>query len=234
MIWPLVLWLARTVVSQATKTLTGQECDSCLNNGFNHCLISQSEGLCCDRDDPFCQTKALADSFGTKLCAEFIRYNKDHSYLTCPMSSECPDGTASVLDLTSYDKESGAFSYQWDSPDLSQDGANDIHVCKSTIKTELSDSIINLDFDEVGPQTRIILFIMTKGKFEYTNRKYSIEVDSLFKKFSINGAEDEFQYYVVPNSLTRAGSYKISTWLEKVERKEETKEEDSDDSSSSG
>ena len=63
----------------------------------------------------------------------------------------------------------------------------------------MANSRINLDFDEVEGKTVVMLFIMDKGKFVFTNRKYRIESDSLFKKFSIDGSKYEYQYYVIPD-----------------------------------
>lgn len=67
---------------------------------------------------------------------------------------------------------------------------------------------------------------MDKGQFAYTNRKYRIETDSLFKKFSIDGAKYEYQYYVIPDTEAY-GAFTISAWLESTEKEpEETPEEE--------
>ena len=150
-----------------------------------------------------------------KYCAEFIGYSSEQSYLTCPASSNCPNGGNFELDLKSLNKSEGVYSYSW-KPETGDGSREPISICKSTIRTDVSNSIINLDFENIEGRATIVLFIMTKDKFKYTNRKYRIESDSLFKKFSINGWEDEYKFYVIPNKVN-GNSFKIKTWLEKAQ-----------------
>ena len=48
---------------------TGKDCTTCLSSGKNHCLLTNTQGICCDKGDPYCQTTAL--NYGKTLyCAK--------------------------------------------------------------------------------------------------------------------------------------------------------------------
>lgn len=56
------------------KTYTGKNCEDCLLEGRNHCLLKEDEGLCCDKGDSDCRD--TADKFDPKNpCAEDVDYD---------------------------------------------------------------------------------------------------------------------------------------------------------------
>lgn len=75
--------------SPLERTYTGKSCLDCMEEGRNHCLLSNFEGVCCDKGDPRCRETALNYNDG-KYCAEAVDYDRLTSYFTCPTTNRCP------------------------------------------------------------------------------------------------------------------------------------------------
>ena len=60
--------------ARTKKTYTGKNCEDCLLEGRNHCLLKSNEGLCCDKSDPVCRetTNSMDPS---NPCAEDVNYD---------------------------------------------------------------------------------------------------------------------------------------------------------------
>lgn len=92
------------------RTYTGKTCQDCLDAGRNHCLLSDYEGICCDKGDERCTQTAMTYGLGT-YCAEAVAYDKLTSFFTCPTTKRCPQGNVD-LNIDTFDTVNG-FSDSW-------------------------------------------------------------------------------------------------------------------------
>jgi len=136
----------------------------------NHCLLSNQEGVCCDKEDPECHQ--LAFSFSPdNPCAEDASFDYAASVFTCPTAERCPTGNTDLY-LNSFGIKSG-FSDSWGWFQYIA-----FSVCKFRVRTDRPGSNLLLDLRDISGENSVVVMVMLKNTFEYPQFTFEIGPDT--------------------------------------------------------
>lgn len=183
----------------------------CLEDGRNHCLVSEHVGVCCDKGDSRCGQTAKAYLNG-KFCASTFSHNRQTSYLSCPTTHQCPQ--EKEMNLGTYNKLCGTFSDSWAANQYSSNS-----ICKFRVFTDHKNVDISMKVTSIVGNSKIMVYVMSKNANYVPYKTHEVMAGTGRKFFMVRGQYMEYQVLVIPDT-TISGSFRADFCIQNVQGKQ--------------